>query len=831
MPAVCVFLLKITIFRDPKNSIKMKSLLSLTLIALASATGAQVPIVCFTTLTTSPVAASGPAGIVSADFNADGFMDIATANDGADNISVFFGAGNGTFAAAVNYAAGIDPQSLAVGDFNTDGKPDLAVANHSSDNVSIFLNTGTGSFAPAANYSSGTNSDPTSIAVADFNNDSKPDLAVAAGNISSVRIMLNSGTATFNGGYYVTSNSPAAVISNFFNNDLLPDIATADASGSGMTLKINTGTNFNTGFGYGANPNAWALTTGDYNGDGHADIAVSKVQATSNVVVYYGNGNGQMFSGPVLNVNGTPLAIISANFNGDTFTDLAVSSMVFPGPNVTILLGAGQGSFAPAVSYSVGTLTGALTSADFNVDGRPDIAVLEAGFTDNVHIMLNHSGPAISLSASNNVSCAGEPVSLSVSGANTYTWSAGGNGSAIVVMPTVTSVYSVTGDDGLSACNNTVAITITVNPAPTLTINSPAVCEGSTATLTVIGADTYTWSHGPQTSITMVTPLSTTVYSVSGTYSATGCRNMATSTLVVNPLPLVTSNNGTICEGQTFTLVPAGAINYTFSGGSATVNPVTTTAYTVTGSDANGCAATVVAMIHVKPAPVVTVNSGSICAGSLYTMQPPPGASIQALAGTSINSVTTGSAILAPASDATYTITFLGTNGCISAPSLFSVAVSPVPVLSITASGAVICPGETATLTVNGATTYVWNTTSTANTIAVTPLQTTTYSVVGSFPDGCSSNDLMTLTVDPCTGIVADKKDLSHLRVYPNPAHGIFFIETSTEQEIKIMNAAGQIVLHTQLPAGKHEIDLSAHQAGLYFLVLMNGATLKMVKE
>ena len=106
---------------------------------------------------------------------------------------MLLGNGDGTFQAAVNYAAGSRPYSVAVGDFNGDGKPDLAVANGSSNDVSVLLGNGDGTFQAAANYATG--SDPISVGVGDFNGDGKPDLAVANYGGNNVTILRLRGPA------------------------------------------------------------------------------------------------------------------------------------------------------------------------------------------------------------------------------------------------------------------------------------------------------------------------------------------------------------------------------------------------------------------------------------------------------------------------------------------------------------------------------------------------------------------------------------------------------------------------------------------------------------
>ena len=105
------------------------------------------------------------------------------------DVSILLGTGTGSFGAAANFAAGLNPYSVAVGDFNADGNSDLAVANVLSNDISILLGTGTGSFGAASNFAVGTA--PISVAVGDFNVDGKPDLAVAHFSSDHVSILIN----------------------------------------------------------------------------------------------------------------------------------------------------------------------------------------------------------------------------------------------------------------------------------------------------------------------------------------------------------------------------------------------------------------------------------------------------------------------------------------------------------------------------------------------------------------------------------------------------------------------------------------------------------------
>lgn len=143
-----------------------------------------------------------------------------------------------------------------------------------------------------------------------------------------------------------------------------------------------------------------------------------------------------------------------------------------------------------------------------------------------------------------------------------------------------------------------IPVTLTVNPTPTVTVNSSttAVCAGSPATLTANGATTYSWSNSATTSSIVVNPTLTTTYSVTGT--ANGCSGDAVTTLTINPAPnIVASSIATICLNSATVFVASGANTYTWNpgaivGSSVTLSPSLTTVYSVSGTGANGCVGT-----------------------------------------------------------------------------------------------------------------------------------------------------------------------------------------------------------------------------------------------
>lgn len=208
--------------------------------------------------------------------------------------------------------------------------------------------------------------------------------------------------------------------------------------------------------------------------------------------------------------------------------------------------------------------------------------------------------PTITAVPSSTSVCAGNSVTLTAGGASTYSWSTNQTTSTINITPTGTVNYILTGTTS-TGCSNSMVYTQTVAPSTTiaLTASGNTACVSGVITITASGAPNFTWSTGASGSTATITSatagvITPTIYPVGGS----GCISQATTNLQFYPNPTVTatSSKTLICKGATAVLTATGASSYTWnvtpsvSGQTITVNPNTTTNYTVTGADANGCA-------------------------------------------------------------------------------------------------------------------------------------------------------------------------------------------------------------------------------------------------
>ncbi len=180
-----------------------------------------------------------PMGIVLADFNGDGLLDVAVACYGSNSVSVLLGNGNGTFGAAASFATNWNPRTVAAADFNGDGRLDLAVVNVGSNSVSILFGNGDGSFAAASDLWAGSGAQ--FLALGDFNGDGKTDVVVTNALDNDFVLLLGVGDGTFHAAQtFVTGTYPAGVVVGDFNRDGKPDLAVVNYLDNTFAVLLNS---------------------------------------------------------------------------------------------------------------------------------------------------------------------------------------------------------------------------------------------------------------------------------------------------------------------------------------------------------------------------------------------------------------------------------------------------------------------------------------------------------------------------------------------------------------------------------------------------------------
>ena len=264
--------------------------------------------------------------------------------------------------------------------------------------------------------------------------------------------------------------------------------------------------------------------------------------------------------------------------------------------------------------------------------------------------------PNPTITVNSGVVCAGTSFSIVPTGASTYTYSSG----SAVVSPSALSSYSVVGTSSLGCLStNTAVSTVSVNATPSITVNSGIVCAGETFTMVPTGGTSYTYTGGSA----VVNPTTTTSYSVSTT-NTLGCIGNAVSTVVVNPLPVIVVPSAAICAGNSYTLVPTGAVSYTYSSGSNVVTPASTTSYSVSGASSFGCVGSGVGTVTVNTLPTVTATTPNtlICNGEIAYLT----ANSTATNVIWSTGQTTSNISVTPTVTSTYYVNVTDNNGCTS---------------------------------------------------------------------------------------------------------------------------------------------------------------------
>lgn len=348
---------------------KIRLPLTLALCVLAHAALAASPFREPLPVDVGQVYASPSTALATADFNGDGFEDVAVAhrlgrlvvalNDGAP------------FAASQATAIPEYTRALAAGDFNSDGKADLIYAL--GGEAVVLLGQGNGTFVEGPKVTTQHNDGP--IAMADVNGDTRPDLILAGTDMwntsgGRVSVHFNTNGTGFTAAFTTTTTrSVLALAARDLNADGRADVVVS-TGGSGHTQSF-LGTAVNTLTGVWSDFRVGSIAVAELTGDAHPDLVVQSF--TGNVSVYTGNGNGTF---TWLRDLETPAsdAVVIADLDADGFQDVVSLGMI-----ATVHRGAGNGTFANALFFKGLFDKGRYSIRDFDRDGKLDLLGLAQG--------------------------------------------------------------------------------------------------------------------------------------------------------------------------------------------------------------------------------------------------------------------------------------------------------------------------------------------------------------------------------------------------------------------------------------------------------------------
>ncbi|HTA45977.1 MAG TPA: FG-GAP-like repeat-containing protein [Bryobacteraceae bacterium] len=555
-----------------------------------------------------------PTTVTLGDFNGDGKLDIAVGGY-VISLSVALGNGDGTFQPFANsFVPTSTGMILKTADFNGDGIVDLLVDSNRGG-IQVLLGNGDGTFQNRLSFSNGSGAQVIHAALGDFNGDGNTDVVTADTN-GAVYEWLGNGNATFTPVNVIPAAGSfigRALVVGDFNGDGKADLAVTAGSLNNVTVMIGNGNGmFQTGASYATGFNPISIATGDFNGDGKADIVVGN--GSGNASLLLGNGDGTLQ--PAVAEGGTAAAIALAvdDFNRDGRTDLAVLNL-----NLGVLLGL-QGtaaqtiSFPPLANVSLGT-------APFTVSASASSG-LPVTFQSNSNSVCTVSGSTISLVGAGTCS-----ITASQAGNSTWPPATPVTQMFAVLQGSQTISFAPLSDVSYGVAPFTISATATSGLPVIFTSTTGAVCTVAGTAVSIIGVGTcsITANQAGNANYTAATSVTRT-FTVASTFTVsasptsisvaqgTNGTTMMTTAVSIGFNSAIALNASGLPPGATVSFSPA-SIAAPGSGSSTMTIAVATT--TAIGSYAITVAGTAGSTVHTSTVTLTVTGALTIATASL----------------------------------------------------------------------------------------------------------------------------------------------------------------------------------------------------------------------
>lgn len=337
-------------------------------------------------------AGSLPRSAVTSDFDGDGDIDIAVANDASGHISIHQNSGGGYFLSVSRASGGpFSPTGGgATGDFDLDGLPEIAITYADPGRMTIFKrNAQSAQFT--ALYTAIVATEPTEISSADLDGDSLLDLVFLddpAGPTANVVFQSGNGDSTFGSLVYTAVSGEVQGLSlGDIDADGDVDVLLVDRSSTEVLILENSGTaalSASPTVTVGANP--WDTALGDFNGDDALDLVAVRRASSENVAIFLSTGGGSFSAPTLLTAGDGPQAVAVADIDRDGHADIAVGCA--NDQSLSVFMNLGDGTFGAPSTVDIDFSPADVAASDFNADGWIDVTAIDPS-ADSVALVLN----------------------------------------------------------------------------------------------------------------------------------------------------------------------------------------------------------------------------------------------------------------------------------------------------------------------------------------------------------------------------------------------------------------------------------------------------------